>query len=643
MKKGEEMNVTRQTLRDMILAELGAVDEDAVVTRTSARGVPSQDLASMSTEDIEGILRQKAGGLSSKMAEFISAMVDAGWDRDQFIRNLAGMDDDILVTLLAPAMRESYDRAVQLLAEAIGTPGPAVDGDDGTLMTVGQFRRLVREALDYDPAYRRIAERLLGAGLPDDAFVPIMGLYQDTGAADASGFEEWLSDEGDRMSDTFKETFNRRPQDVSKLYIAYVTDYSRSGWDERLSGMREWLETVDPDSTDLGTDSLVVTGARLRGPMDESVLMTVGQFRDMVKEAMEAGIFGNIEKHDTGVNKDDTSRISWGVNLDTKYEGGSKYDVNTFSEYIGNKYGGVNGALDNQRLRRIKQAARAAGMVPEYVDMETNTEINPPPSGPPRDVAVEAIKAEIDKYINKKEPGKELENPNIDIPNIDIDAHNIFTHWKYFGVPIDYLDPNDVEGAWQSYTTNESTLMTVGQFRRLVREAAGGSRPVPLNEIEEVPYAAINGLLQALNRHGPWESTGKMEDAVADALTISQWVTDAADGYAKRHEVNASDLLDDLRSELNDRGSRGPGLDKVSITDYTPPDPHPSEELYQAEGSLDDDIEEISDRLDRQRGHESYQDFADELQLIRTGNMTFADRRQHLTRLELDMSTEGID
>ncbi len=475
MKKGEEMNVTRQTLRDMILAELGAVDEDAVVTRTSARGVPSQDLASMSTEDIEGILRQKAGGLSSKMAEFISAMVDAGWDRDQFIRNLAGMDDDILVTLLAPAMRESYDRAVQLLAEAIGTPGPAVDGDDGTLMTVGQFRRLVREALDYDPAYRRIAERLLGAGLPDDAFVPIMGLYQDTGAADASGFEEWLSDEGDRMSDTFKETFNRRPQDVSKLYIAYVTDYSRSGWDERLSGMREWLETVDPDSTDLGTDSLVVTGARLRGPMDESVLMTVGQFRDMVKEAMEAGIFGNIEKHDTGVNKDDTSRISWGVNLDTKYEGGSKYDVNTFSEYIGNKYGGVNGALDNQRLRRIKQAARAAGMVPEYVDMETNTEINPPPSGPPRDVAVEAIKAEIDKYINKKEPGKELENPNIDIPNIDIDAHNIFTHWKYFGVPTDYLDPNDVEGAWQSYTTNESVLMTAGQFRRLVREAAGGS------------------------------------------------------------------------------------------------------------------------------------------------------------------------
>ncbi len=190
---------------------------------------------------------------------------------------------------------------------------------------------------------------------------------------------------------------------------------------------------------------------------------------------------------------------------------------------------------------------------------------------------------------------------------------------------------------------HDSTLMTLGQFRRLVREAARGSRPVPLNEIEEVPYAAINGLLQALNRHGPWESTGKMEDAVADALTISQWVTDAADGYAKRHEVNASDLLDDLRSELNDRGSRGPGLDKVSITDYTPPDPHPSEELYQAEGSLDDDIEEISDRLDRQMGHESYQDFADELQLIRTGNMTFADRRQHLTRLELDMSTEGID
>ncbi len=375
----------------------------------------------------------------------------------------------------------------------------------------------------------------------------------------------------------------------------------------------------------------------------DSTLMTLGQFRRMVSEAMQAGIFGNIEKHDTGVNKGDTSRISWDINPDAKYEGGSKYDVNAFSEYIGNKYGGVDGVLDNQRLRRIMQATRTTGRVPEYVDMETKTEINPPPSGPPRDVAVEAIKAEIDKYINKKEPGKELENPNIDIPNIDIDAHNIFTHWKYFGVPIDYLDPNDVEGAWQSYTTNESTLMTVGQFRRLVREAAGGSRPVPLNEIEEVPYAAINGLLQALNRHGPWESTGKMEDAVADALTISQWVTDAADGYAKRHEVNASDLLDDLRSELNDRGSRGPGLDKVSITDYTPPDPHPSEELYQAEGSLDDDIEEISDRLDRQMGHESYQDFADELQLIRTGNMTFADRRQHLTRLELDMSTEGID
>ena len=164
------MNVTRQTLRDMILAEIGAVDEDAMVPRTSGRGVPGQELADMPAEEVEGILRQKAGGLSSKMAEFINAMVKAGWDRDQFIRNLAGMDDDILLTLLAPAMRESYHRAVQLLAGAIGAPCQAVNGDDGTLMTVGQFRRLVREALDYDPAYRRIAE-----GLPDPGSLVVTG------------------------------------------------------------------------------------------------------------------------------------------------------------------------------------------------------------------------------------------------------------------------------------------------------------------------------------------------------------------------------------------------------------------------------------------------------------------------------------
>jgi len=278
---------------------------------------------------------------------------------------------------------------------------------------------------------------------------------------------------------------------------------------------------------------------------DETVLMTVGQFRDMVKEAMEAGMFGNIEKHDTGANKGATSRSSWDVNLDAKYEGGSRYDVNAFSEYIGNKYGGVNGTLDNPRLRRIKQAAGATGRVPEYVDMEAMTEINPPPSGPPRDVAVEAIKAEI------KAAGQETATTGID-------AHNIFTYWKYFGVPTDYLDPNDVEGVWQSYTTNESVLMTVGQFRRLVREAAtaGSSREAASNDVGAL-FARIlkvedeeqkNDLLNRLDNAG--QDIGQRDEIAAELLDIEEPVSDFIHPAEDQHR--SMERLEQLRKESDD-------------------------------------------------------------------------------------------
>jgi len=549
------MNVTRQTLRDMILAEIESLDEDGLIPL------------------------EPVGGLGKSTAAVLRTL-EWGQDKDvqDFAKDLAGALDDgelaAFLKTLTPA---------QLTIIGVGSAAGA---------RVDEGQNLVEAVINRSEEARTIAAwrwpdiEQPEEQLTSDYFVRVMGLFQDDHPGrPVEKLKDWLVNtlkpEIDDMLGAFKNKFGVTPDDSLSLLFAYKLDKEQDKPGGDLSSS-EWLADLNLDRhEDLGIihladwkrikfkadgaqpeddpeEILMPTQSGMGKRQDETVLMTVGQFRDMVKEAMEAGMFGNIEKHDTGVNKGDTSRISWGVNLDTKYEGGSKYDVNEFSEYIGNKYGGVNGALDNPRLRRIMGAARTAGKVPEYVDMETNTEINPPPSGPPRDVAVEAIKAEIDKYINKKEPGKELENPNIDIPNIDIDAHNIFTHWKYFGVPTDYLDPNDVEGVWQSYTTNESVLMTVGQFRRLVREAAtaGSSREAASNDVGAL-FARIlkvedeeqkNDLLNRLDNAG--QDIGQRDEIAAELLDIEEPVSDFIHPAEDQHR--SMERLEQLRKESDD-------------------------------------------------------------------------------------------
>lgn len=302
MKKGEEMNVTRQTLRDMILAEIESLDEDGLVSRTSGHGLTGQELATMPAEDVEGILRQKAGGLSSKMAKFISTMVDAGWDRDQLIRNLASMDDDVLVTLLAPAMRESYDRAVLLLVE--------------TVVNISEV------ALKFNETYRKVVDGAF-PGQDSAFFSRLMGLYQvyverklrnELGSeAELSDeveahedFKQWTSDELEGMSDTFKEAFKLSPEDPRSLYVAWVTDYG-NGWNPELASVSTWLRSFDPERyydtlhikdydrikrnrdesviDDDPEEILLPTQSGMGKRQDETVLMTVGQFRRLVREA----------------------------------------------------------------------------------------------------------------------------------------------------------------------------------------------------------------------------------------------------------------------------------------------------------------------------------------------------------------------
>jgi hypothetical protein len=296
------MNVTRQTLRDMILAEIESVDEDAIVPRTSDHGLTGQELATMPAEDVEGILRQKAGGLSSKMAKFISAMVDAGWDRDQLIRNLAGMDDDVLVTLLAPAMRESYDKAVQLLAEAIVN-----SSDEGRIIA----------------AWMGISAE----ELKSDDFVRIMGLFQDDHPGrPAEELDGWLTNmlkpELDDMLGAFGDKFNVTPASGLDLLFAYKLDKEQdkpggdlppTGWLADMDIIRhqglgiihpaDWgriefkIDITQPDDEPEEWEASPRDQAL---GLDETTLMTVGQFRRLVREAATAVSSRDAASNDVG-------------------------------------------------------------------------------------------------------------------------------------------------------------------------------------------------------------------------------------------------------------------------------------------------------------------------------------------------------
>ncbi len=153
MKKGEEMNVTRQTLRDMILAEAGEIE---LANPDPFRGLAKPILATLESlfpEDETLSYEQEQERIRQKLAtaKFITDLSTlTGMDDMEiqlFVPDLVNIDKKALATLgddikaLAESGQLTTTRLRQLISE-VASPS----GHDTTLMTVGQFRRLVREA-----------------------------------------------------------------------------------------------------------------------------------------------------------------------------------------------------------------------------------------------------------------------------------------------------------------------------------------------------------------------------------------------------------------------------------------------------------------------------------------------------------------
>ena len=450
------MKVTRDTLRDMILAELSAMEEQSgLVGRSEPRGIPGTPA---------DMLKLKAGGLSSKMRDFIEALVDAGWEEDQLRAALANMDDDVLASILGPALRESANVTgadiLRILREAVAWS--EADERDANLFW-DAWKSVGLQPRDYGTR-----EAILDAWIAADRPIPVATWLAQPET------QQVLANLGYIMSQAMMATLNVELSPVAGPDPTLLSE-------PEAAGDPQFPEDWKPRTRDL----------------HETVLMTVGQFRRLVREAA-----GGSSDSDVMMHLDDLRSMGYSAGgiLD------GLRDMVYYDEGLKKLDDWLEGQAQVPEWPLLRNWLDHLGPVEAEDDLSMLLKALRPPADPHpaedqyRDSVAaedtrEQVRDDIANLLAANPTGlnlkklKELEELYKYASNEELDyivaelmdfPESIFAE----GVKVSVVSERTSRGA-------DSTFMTLGQFRNLIREASYDWDPFADGSRQEVARQLI--------------------------------------------------------------------------------------------------------------------------------------------------------
>ncbi len=510
------MRVTRDTLREMILAELAAMEEQGgLVGRSEPRGIPGTP---------PEMLKLKAGGLSSQMRDFIDALVDAGWEEDQLRAALANMDNDVLASILGPALRESANVTgadiLRILREAVAWS--EAEEQDANLFW-DAWKSAGIQPRDYGTR-----EAILDAWIAADRPIPVATWLAQPET------QQVLADLGYIMSQAMLGTLNIELAPVAGPDPTLLSE-------PEAAGDPQFPEDWKPRTRDL----------------HETVLMTVGQFRRLVREA--AGGSSNL---DVKMHLDDLRNMG--------YSAGGILDGLRDMVYY------------DEGLKKLDDWLEGQAQVPEWPLLrnwldhlgpeEAEDDLNmllralrpPADPHPAEDQYRDSVAAE-DTREQVRDDIANLLAANPTGPNLK-KLKELEELYKYASnEELDYIVtelmdfPESVfaEGVETSAQArlNESTIMTLGQFRKLIREASYDWDPFDSMSRRKVAR-------QLINDTKPMDySIEKWEELLREYLSATTWFNGAPEVMPE------TDMMNKVEATIADaaEGKVNPGILKTAM------------------------------------------------------------------------------